>query len=75
MPYINAEEYKMVKHILVPEVPQSARATEVERAIYDLNHRIRNLPGTGPSEDWRYLLEQHDRLVAAYRRAGGRKSL
>lgn len=73
MPYISANEFKMVKHILAPEFPQGKDADELESAIYAINQQIKDLPGDGPTEEWRNLLAQRDRFVIAYRRAGGRK--
>lgn len=59
MPYITTEEYKVVRKILAPEVPQGGEADDLERAIYTLNQQIKDLPGTGPTEEWRDLLFQH----------------
>jgi hypothetical protein len=75
MPYINADEYEMVKHILNPQLRQGWDADEAERAIYALNRQIKGVPGTSPTAEWRNLHAQHDRLVAAYRQAGGNKHL
>jgi hypothetical protein len=69
MPYISADDYKMVQHILAP----SGDLSVLEQQIYSLNRQIRARPEDGPTPSFRALLTSHERLLAAYRAAGGNR--
>lgn len=74
MPYISVKDYARIRHLIKPQVPQvSAEVKAMEQSIYALNRRIRNLPGDNPTPEWTELMEQHGRLLAAYRAGGGRR--
>lgn len=73
MPYITADEYTSVRHLIAPEVPaDEAELRSLENQIFALNRQIREFPaGNGPSPEWRALLMHHSRMMSAYRAAGG----
>jgi len=74
MPYVTANDYARVRHLIDPssDVPMAGGVGAVEAAIYDLNRRIKAEQDTATAEDWLMLLRRHVALVASYRRGGGR---
>lgn len=70
MPYITAADFQKVRHLIGPE-PQSSEVERLEAELFALNRRIRALPGTEPTPEWRALKDEHARRLAAYRAAGG----
>lgn len=70
MPYITAADFQKVQHLIVPG-SQSNEVLRLEAELYALNRRIRALPGTEPTPEWRALKDEHARRLVAYHAAGG----
>lgn len=72
MPYITADDYRMVEHLIDPPAPtNTAELQSLEQQIYSLNGQIRSRSGVASDPEWRELITLHARLLSVYHIAGG----
>jgi len=51
------------------EIDDDLRSLEIR--IFELNRKIRQLPGVEPTPEWREMKQQHERLMREYCALGG----
>lgn len=72
MPYRDCPTCGGKGQVYASDAPLTARQRYLAESWYAANKRIRLLAGTGPTPEWRALLDECDRARSALEAAGGR---